>query len=90
MSSAVHPLSLPGELEREIRATAKETRLSMADVMRQSIKLCRPALRERLGKNRVTNVDPLPPEVARDLYAQREDDAESIRRFILAQPKDAE
>jgi hypothetical protein len=91
MSSPVHPLSLPGELEREIRATAKETGLSMADVMRQSIKLGLPALRKRLGRPcRVTNVDPLPVQAARELYAQREEDIESIRKFIVAQPKEAE
>jgi hypothetical protein len=77
MSSAVHPLSLPGELEKQIRATAKETRLSMADVIRQSIKLGLPTLRQRLGKSdRVTNVDPLPNKVARKLYAHRVDDTE--------------
>jgi len=34
----------------------------------------------------VTNVAPLPDKVARKLYAEREEDMNSIRRFIAAQP----
>jgi hypothetical protein len=32
----------------------------------------------------------LPDKVARKLYAEREEDMDSIRRFIAAQPKDAQ
>jgi hypothetical protein len=32
----------------------------------------------------------LSERAARELYSHREDDSESIRRFIQAQPKDAE
>jgi len=37
-----------------------------------------------------TKVAPLPDKVARKLYAEREADMDSIRRFIAAQPKDAQ
>ena len=89
MKSITYPLALPEDLYGEIRSAAKETSLSMADVIRQSVKIGIPKLREERSE-RVTNVNPLPDRVARDLYAQREDDAESIRKFILAQPKDAQ
>ena len=36
---------------------------------------------------RVTNVDPLPADVLKKLYAEREEDGEVIDRFIAAQPK---
>ena len=51
-----------------------------------------PRLREQLSAKagRVTNVDPLPDRVLEKLYREREDDDASIRRFIAAQPKDAE
>ncbi len=56
------------------------------------IKLGLPKLREQLSAKvgRVTNVDPLPTRVLERLYRERQDDDSSIRRFIAAQPKDAE
>lgn len=43
---------MPGsiQLARDLAATAAETELSQADVIRQSLKLGIPALRARLGK----------------------------------------
>jgi hypothetical protein len=45
-------IPVPGspELSRELSATAAETDLSQADVIRQSLKLGLPALRFRLGQ----------------------------------------
>jgi len=45
-------IPVPGssELSKELAATAAETELSQADVIRQSLKLGLPALRSRLGK----------------------------------------
>ncbi|SPE63349.1 hypothetical protein SBV1_970003 [Verrucomicrobia bacterium] len=45
-------IPVPGSpaLARDIVATAAETELSQADVIRQSLKLGMPALRARLGK----------------------------------------
>lgn len=86
MKSITYPLGLPADLYREIQRAAKETDLSTADAIRQSIKLGLPSLRERLSTaGRVTNVEPLPDKIARRLYAEREDDAESIRQFMRAQ-----
>jgi hypothetical protein len=48
MKSDTYPLALPTDLLGEIRQTAKETGLSMADAMRQSLKLGLPKLREQL------------------------------------------
>ena len=60
--------------------------------MRQSIKLRLPRLREKLSPQagRVTNFDALSDRVLKRLYREREDDDASIRRFIAAQPNDAE
>src|SRR5580658_2780257 len=46
-------IPVPGSptLARDLAATAAETELSQADVIRQSIKLGMPALRARLGKS---------------------------------------
>jgi hypothetical protein len=92
MRSTQYPLQLPEDLMAEIESTADDVNLSKADVMRQSMKLGLPQLREKLSTptDRVTNVEPLPDAVLSRLYRKREDDADSIRRFIAAQPKEAE
>ncbi len=85
-----YPLPVPDDLLKEIQAVAKCTGLSMADIMRQCLKVGLPSVKERLAVGRVTNVDPLPSKVLRKLYDEREEDMDSIRSFIAAQPKEAE
>ena len=87
--STQYPLQLPDELMAEIESTSDATHLSKADVMRQSMRLGLPRLREKLtaAEERLTNVDPLPERVLKRLYRQRKEDQASIRRFIDAQPK---
>jgi hypothetical protein len=46
MSMTTYPLGLPDELMEEVRGTAADTHLSMADAMRQAIKLGLPQVRE--------------------------------------------
>ena len=92
MASTQYPLQVPNDLMAEVESTAKSVHLSKADVMRQSIKLGLPKLRQKLATaaGRVTNVDALPARFLEKLYRAREDDDASICRFITAQPKDAE
>lgn len=49
MKMVTYLLAMPKELLVEIKRTARETGLSMADAMRQSIKLGLPKLREHLA-----------------------------------------
>jgi len=49
MKSDTYPLALPSDLLRELRETAKDTGLSVADAMRQSMRLGLPKLREQLS-----------------------------------------
>jgi hypothetical protein len=46
MSSPI-PVSMPDELIKSVRAAAKETNLSQQDVIRQSVRLGLPRLREQ-------------------------------------------
>ena len=48
MSSNTVPLAVPEDLYAEVKSTATDTHLSLADVMRQSMKLGLPKLREQL------------------------------------------
>jgi hypothetical protein len=83
-------LALPLDFLDEFKQAAQEAGLSTAATIRQSAKLGLPKFREQISNSRVTNVAPLPDKVARKLYAEREEDMDSIRRFIAAQPKDAQ
>ena len=51
MKRDTYPLAMPNDLLDEVRRTAKATGLSMADAMRQSMKLGLPRLREQLSTN---------------------------------------
>src|SRR5262249_54708527 len=87
MKSVAYPLQVPTDLMDEVGSAAKSLNLSKADVLRQSIKLGLPRLKEQLSAQtgRVTNVDPLPSAVLDRLYRNRQDD-DSIRQFIKSQP----
>jgi hypothetical protein len=50
MASNTIPLAVPENLGKEIRRTAAETGLSMADVMRQSMRLGLPLLNRGLSR----------------------------------------
>ena len=89
MKSVTYPIALPVDFLKEFKQAAKEAGVSTADTIRQSAKLGLPKFREQTVSSRVTNVPPLPDKAARKLYAEREEDLGSIRRFIAAQPKDA-
>jgi hypothetical protein len=89
MKSITYPIALPADFLNEFKQAAKEAGVSTADTIRQSAKLGLPKFREQTASGRVTNVAPLPDSVVRKLYAEREEDLDSIRRFIAAQPKDA-
>jgi hypothetical protein len=90
MKSVNFPIALPVGFLSEFKQAAKEAGLSTADAIRQSAKLGLPKFREQTASGRITNVEPLPDRVAQKLYAEREEDMDSIRRFIAAQPKDAQ
>jgi Ribbon-helix-helix protein, copG family len=49
MSKQPYPLTLPDDLLDQVRRIAKETKLSMADVMRQAIRFGAPQVRKRLS-----------------------------------------
>ena len=88
MKSETVPLAMPGDLLREIRRAAKQTRLSMADTMRQSMRLGLNKLVEQLGDGqRITNIDPLPDKVLERIYSRPERDERGLNRWVKAQAK---
>jgi len=86
MKSETIPLATPKDLLMEVRRAAKETGLSMADTMRQSMKLGLNRLVQQLGKQwRITNVDPLPEDVLERIYSRPERDARGLDHWVAAQ-----
>ena len=66
MKSETYPLAVPPDLLGEVRKVAKDTGLSVADAMRQSMKLGLPQLREKLGAQ---ILKPFTPAEARQAFA---------------------
>ena len=86
MKTDTYPLAVPSDLMGELRRCARETGLSVADTMRQSMRLGLNKLVEQLGpKQRITNIDPLPDEVLDRYYSRPERDESGIDRLIEAQ-----
>ncbi len=50
MSMTTYPLGLPDDLMEEVKRTAADTHLTMADAMRQAIKLGLPQVRENVSR----------------------------------------
>lgn len=88
MKSETIPLAMPKDLLGELRRAAKQTNLSMADTMRQSMRLGLDKLVERLGKRqRITNIDPLPDGVFERIYSRPERDERGLDRWVKAQAR---
>jgi hypothetical protein len=86
MKSETVPLAMPKELLGEVRRAAKQTRLSLAETMRQSMRLGLSKLVEQLGRSqRITNVDPLPDDVLERIYSRPERDQQGLDRWVRAQ-----
>lgn len=58
---------MPADLLTEVRTAAKETGLSVADAMRQSMKLGLPKLREKLARSQ--SLKPFSAVEAREAFA---------------------
>jgi len=86
MQNKTFPLAIPKKLLSEVRRAARKTGLSMADTMRQSMKLGLDRLvRDLAPPPRITNVDPLPKEILDRYYSRPERDEAGIDRLIEAQ-----
>src|ERR1700756_5788451 len=88
MKNATVPLAMPKDLLTKVRQAARKTGLSMADTMRQSMKLGLDRLVQELGaERRGTNVDPLPHAFFKRIYSRPERDEPGLERWIKAQAR---
>ena len=77
---------MPRDLLGEVRRASRQTGLSMADTMRQSMKLGLHKLIEQLGQTRrITNIEPLPDAELEKIYSRPERDERGLNRWVKAQ-----
>ena len=84
MSSSTVPLAVPKDLLSEVQSTAKATGLSQADVMRQSMKLGLPKLRESLAGQKVK---PMTREELRECYQVPNPEFDGLEHYCASLPK---
>ena len=82
--SKPYPLVVPDELQQEIRSAAQRTGLSMADIMRQSMKAGLPKVLERFGRSTLKSFT---AEEARLAYQTPNPKFDDLERHCARLPK---
>lgn len=75
---------MPKDLERQIRDTAKKTRLSMADVMRQSMIAGLPIIEASLSP--LAGLRPLTQEEVRQCYVEPNPEFDALEHHMASLP----
>lgn len=84
MKSETYPLAMPPDLLKEMRQAAKRTNLSIADTMRQSMRLGLPKLLEQLSKN---ELKPFSKEEIRLAYQTPNPEFDGLEQHCASLPK---
>ena len=88
MKSETYPLALPSGLLKELRKAAKKTGLSVADAMRQSMKLGLPKLVEELSMEQtLKNLKPMTEEECRQCWQTPDQEFDELAAYCAALPK---
>ncbi|PWU15409.1 MAG: hypothetical protein C5B50_15480 [Verrucomicrobia bacterium] len=74
---------MPDDLLREVRRAAKETGLSLADAMRQSMKLGLPKLTEQLSRKALK---PMTPEECRQCWEVPNPEFDALEAAMARRP----
>jgi hypothetical protein len=84
MKSGTYPLAMPPDLLGEMRKAAKRTNLSIADTMRQSMRLGLSKLLEQLSDNQIK---PLTAEECRMSYQTPNPEFDALEHHCASLPK---
>ena len=84
MKTDTYPLAVPSELMSELRECARETGLSVADTMRQSMKLGLPRLKEKLSSN---GLKPFTKEESKQAYQTPNPEFDALEHHCASLPK---
>jgi hypothetical protein len=86
MKTDTYPLAVPADLLGEVRQASQDLGLSMADIMRQSMKLGLPKLREHLSPDSLRNLKPLSKAEARRCYRQPNREFDALEHHLASLP----
>ncbi len=82
--SKPYPLVVPDELQQQIRSASQRTGLSMANIMRQSMKAGLPKVLEQFGP---TTLKPMTAAEARLAYQTPNREFDALERHCARLPK---
>jgi hypothetical protein len=86
MKTNTYQLAVPSDLLKDVRKAAQQTGLSMADTMRQSMKLGLPSLVERLTADPPKNLKPFTAEESRRCFAKPDPEFDALAAHCAALP----
>ena len=86
MKTDTYPLAVPPDLLGEVRQASQDLGLSMADIMRQSMKLGLPKLREQLSPDPLKNLKPLSRSESRRCYQQPNREFDALEHHLAGLP----
>ena len=86
MKTDTYPLAVPLDLLGEVRQASQDLGLSMADIMRQSMKLGLPKLRDQLSPDPPKNLKPLSRAESRRCYRQPNREFDALEHHLAGLP----
>jgi hypothetical protein len=86
MKADTYPLAVPADLLGEVRRASQDLGLSMADIMRQSMKLGLPKLREQLSPGPLENLKPLSKTESRRCFQKPNREFDALEHHLAALP----
>ena len=86
MKTDTYPLAVPPELLGEVRQASVDLGLSMADIMRQSMKLGLPKLREQLSTHPLKDLKPMSRAESRRCYQQPNPEFDALEHHLASLP----
>jgi len=86
MKTDTYPLAVPPDLLGEVRQASQDLGLSMADIMRQSMKLGLPKLRDQLSPDPLKKLKPLSKEESRRCYRQPNREFDALEHHLAGLP----
>jgi len=86
MKADTYPLAMPPDLLGEVRQASQDLGLSMADIMRQSMKLGLPKLRDQLTPDPLTNLKPLSRAESRRCYQKPNPEFDALEHHLASLP----
>lgn len=86
MKTDTYPLAVPADLLGEVRQASQDLGLSMADIMRQSMRLGLPKLREQLSPDPLKDMKPLSRAESRRCYQQPNHEFDALEHHLAGLP----